>query len=205
MVSKKGQEFSVTTLIVIVLAIIVLVVLALGFGAGWSNLWSKITGFFTPVNVDATKQACQYACTSQSAYAYCCQIREVRFEKGQPIIPMTCYSGKSQLQVESCDIGCVNVCDTIVCKEPSFVGVKVNANPVAGTSCLAANVDSTKTLDSNLAPIAKDKVCCVSGERRCKEELNGDWKAGTTCPGNEVDKTSQASDVAQHLQQKCCV
>lgn len=78
--NKKGAEMTIGTLVVIVLAILVLVVLALGFGAGWSSLWSKITGFFSPVNVDSVKQACVFACTSQAKYDYCNRIRKVTLQ-----------------------------------------------------------------------------------------------------------------------------
>lgn len=77
--NKKGAEFTINTLVIIVLAIIVLVVLALGFGTGWANMWSKISGYFSPVNIDAVKQACQYACTTQSSYAYCNQSRDLSY------------------------------------------------------------------------------------------------------------------------------
>ena len=77
--NKKGAEMTVGTLVVIVLAIIVLVVVALGFGTGWTNLWSKITGYFSPVNVDSIKQACVYACSTQAQYDYCNTIRTVNY------------------------------------------------------------------------------------------------------------------------------
>jgi len=79
--SKHSAEMTISTLVVIVLAILVLVVLALGFGAGWSNLWSKITGFFSPVNVDSVKQACVFACTTEAKYDYCNRKRDVILQK----------------------------------------------------------------------------------------------------------------------------
>jgi len=89
---KKGAELTIGTLVVIVLAIIVLVVLALGFGTGWTNLWSKISGMFSPVNVDSVKQACVYACTTQAKYDWCNRVREIKYEKDQPKIKVTCES-----------------------------------------------------------------------------------------------------------------
>ena len=78
--NKKGAEMTIGTLVVIVLAIIVLVVIALGFGTGWSNLWSKITGYFGGgSNVDSIKQACSYACTTQATYDYCSLSRDVTY------------------------------------------------------------------------------------------------------------------------------
>jgi len=94
--NKRGAELTIGTLVVIVLAIIVLVVLALGFGTGWSNLWSKISGMFSPVNVDAVKQACVYACTTQAKYDYCNRTREVTYlntaSNKKDKVKLSCYS-----------------------------------------------------------------------------------------------------------------
>ena len=102
---KKAQEFSITTLVVIVLAIIVLVVLALGFGVGWSNLWSKITGYLSPVNVDSTKQACQYACTTQASYDYCSRTRDVVVIGTDGKKDETTYKGMTCKQLETKNLG----------------------------------------------------------------------------------------------------
>ncbi|MCX6748320.1 MAG: hypothetical protein NT076_01825 [Candidatus Pacearchaeota archaeon] len=102
--SKRGAEYTTSTIIVIVLALLVLVVLAMGFGAGWSNLWSKITGFFTPVNVDSVKQACQYACTTQSVNAFCCQSRDVRFDKTKEPVAMKCTD--PSIKPSDCSLDC---------------------------------------------------------------------------------------------------
>jgi hypothetical protein len=117
--SKHSAELTIGTLVVIVLAIIVLVILALGFGAGWSNLWSKITGYFSPVNVDTVKQACVYACTTNSKFDYCCRVRNVRFEKRGKAIAMTCSDNR--IKSGDCDLDC-NVeedCSEILCEGES--------------------------------------------------------------------------------------
>ena len=77
MKGKIGTEFTIGTLIVIVLAIIVLVVLVLGFGTGWSNLWSKITGYSGTENVDTIKQSCTMACTSVFQDDWCSKTRGI--------------------------------------------------------------------------------------------------------------------------------
>ncbi len=125
--NKKGAELTIGTLVVIVLAIIVLVVLALGFGTGWTNLWSKITGYFSPVNVDAVKQACVYACTTNAKYDWCYRVREIKYEQGQPKIKITCDSwsndklalGKSE-NLPSQLLHMLEKCDNIEC--PSAEG-----------------------------------------------------------------------------------
>ena len=108
--NKKAQGLSVSMLVIIVLAIVVLVVLALGFGAGWSNLWSKVTGFFSPVNVDSVKQACQFACVSQAQHDYCCRDRSVRFSKDGKKETLKC-SEDGRIRPADCDLSC-QPCDT---------------------------------------------------------------------------------------------
>ena len=89
--NKKGAEMTIGTLVVIVLAIIVLVVIALGFGTGWSNLWSKITGYFGGgSNVDSIKQACNYACTTQATYDYCILSRDIKLADKTTLTGKTC-------------------------------------------------------------------------------------------------------------------
>ena len=111
--NKRGAEMAIGTLVIIVLAIIVLVVLALGFGTGWSNLWNRMTGYFSPVNVDSVKQACAYACTSSASYDYCCLKRDVTIQGADGKKDSTKYKGKdkaltcegyvSELGFEPCD------------------------------------------------------------------------------------------------------
>ena len=99
--SRKGAELTIGTLVVIVLAIIVLVVLALGFGTGWTNLWSKISGMFSPVNVDSVKQACVFACTSQAKYDLCTRTRDVIVLTTDGKKDTTTYAGKTCEQLKA--------------------------------------------------------------------------------------------------------
>ncbi|MEK6858695.1 MAG: hypothetical protein AABX53_02145 [Nanoarchaeota archaeon] len=81
--SKRGQEMSISTLVLIVLAIIVLVLVVIGFTGGWSNLWDRISNLGGgKENVQLVVQACGIACSSDSQYDYCSRLREVNFGKG---------------------------------------------------------------------------------------------------------------------------
>lgn len=81
--SKRGQEMSISTLVLIVLAIIVLVLVVIGFTGGWSNLWDRISNLGgSKENVQLVVQACGIACSSDSQYDYCSRLREVNFGKG---------------------------------------------------------------------------------------------------------------------------
>ncbi len=81
--SKRSQEMSIGTIVVIILALIVLVLVIMGFTVGWGNLWDKITnlGGGGQSNVDTIVQACNLACTTSSQYEYC-KARDVNFGKG---------------------------------------------------------------------------------------------------------------------------
>lgn len=65
--SKKGQEMSTTTIILIILGVIVLVVLVLGFRIGWS----KVLPFLPSNNVQNIVTACSTACATESEYDFC--------------------------------------------------------------------------------------------------------------------------------------
>lgn len=79
-VNKKGQEMSVSTLVLIVIGIIILVVVILGFSMGWQNLWNKINIFGGASNVQTVIQSCQLAAASDSTYSYCSEFKKVTID-----------------------------------------------------------------------------------------------------------------------------
>lgn len=89
--SKRGQNLTLGTVILIVLGIAVLVFLIYGFSTGWSNLWSRVTAFTNPdSNVDTVKQACELACSTNGVSAYCSQKRVVNLAEGYSNSTLTC-------------------------------------------------------------------------------------------------------------------
>lgn len=81
---KKGQQMTLSTIIVIVLGIAVLVFLIFGFSTGWGNLWDKITQYGGGgANVDTVIKACAYACSSNSVDAFCRVSRTVNYGDGK--------------------------------------------------------------------------------------------------------------------------
>ena len=77
--NKRGQELSVTTIVLIAIGIIVLVLVVLGITIGWENLLKKI-GFFQGSDLVAMITACKIAAASNDASAYC-QIKSVKIDK----------------------------------------------------------------------------------------------------------------------------
>lgn len=75
---KKGQEMSISTLVIIVIAIIVLVLVVLGFTMGWQNLWSKFNIFGgSSGSLADVVSACKIAISTQSTIAYCSEFHKV--------------------------------------------------------------------------------------------------------------------------------
>lgn len=78
--NKKGQEMSISTLVIIILAIVVLVLVVLGFTMGWSNLWGKINILGGGGGVETVIQACKLAVTSDSTFSYCNEFKKVTID-----------------------------------------------------------------------------------------------------------------------------
>ncbi|MEK6898833.1 MAG: hypothetical protein AABW79_01930 [Nanoarchaeota archaeon] len=77
---KRGQELSISTLVLIVLAVIVLVLIVVASTGGFS----RIGDFFANLgggksNVQTVIQGCQVACQTNSNYDWCTKGRDVSF------------------------------------------------------------------------------------------------------------------------------
>ncbi len=203
--SKRSAELAIGTLVIIVLAIIVLVVVALGFGMGWSNLWSKMTGYFGgETNVDSIKQSCTYACTTQASFDYCCKVNDVKFSKDNEK-RLTCAGGANEIGLGAC--GAI-LCSAISCDSVKCVG---GTTALKGACGATNKEEESLTLDSTGKPIAKGNVCCIP-LKTCVE-LGGVWKvkANNICPVDigriGTDITSQVTNVADktgNTDNLCC-
>lgn len=123
MEGKRGQELSITTIILIVIGTGLLTVLVLGFTIGWQSLvpWIDEGG-----SVDTVRSECQIACTAQNIYTYCNEEKDLD------------VNGKSYSH--SCpilsDIGNVtrdfwiDDCATIICPYSVFYPVTSNEESV---------------------------------------------------------------------------
>lgn len=81
MIGKRGQEMSISTLVLIVLAIIVLVLVVIGVSGGFG----RVGDFFGNLgggksNVQTVIQGCQVACQTNSEYDWCSRPRDLTFE-----------------------------------------------------------------------------------------------------------------------------
>ena len=75
--NKKGQEMSITTLLLIIIGIVVLVLVVLGFSMGWSSLWEKINIYRPSSNIDSLVQSCNLALVQPGAF---CEYKSVTLD-----------------------------------------------------------------------------------------------------------------------------
>jgi len=92
--NKRGQELSISTIIMIILGLAVLVVLVIGFTIGWQ----KIIPWISSNNVDTIVNQCQAACSTNNVYGYCSMNRTLKADDLPKIddktvkeITATCY------------------------------------------------------------------------------------------------------------------
>lgn len=176
---KKGAEMTIGTIIFIVLGVLVLVFLIWGFSSGWSNLWSKITSYTGGgANVDTVKSACALACSSQSVYDWCYNMRTVKFSGGET-------------KKGSCE---------------TLGSVGVDACSKVSSQCkddeLPKDCTSLDIKKSDGALLGKGEwVTLKSPDKRGDDTVS---KSGIKCK-DAVDKTSIALDSDKNKGKKCCV
>lgn len=78
--NKRGQDLSLTTIILIIIGVAVLVLLIWGFSQGWSTLWSKIVPYSG--NEDTIRSSCNSACLTNDKGGFCTQTRTVKTNDG---------------------------------------------------------------------------------------------------------------------------
>ncbi len=139
--SKRGQEMSTSTIILIVLGLIVLVILAIGFMMGWENVAPWLA---SKSNVEDVSRQCSLACSKESKYDYCSKLVELKDEKKNEIQGATCnlLSGvptfKTKWGIETCSkidcekFECEEVEGVIPIKENILKGLIINELTITG-------------------------------------------------------------------------
>jgi hypothetical protein len=108
MQNKRGQDISITTIILVVLGIAVLVLLILGFTKGWNNIAPWLSGN----NVDTIKTQCQASCATNSQYEFCTVNKSVNDGK---LAKFDATCNTLALAKETNGYG-IEVCPSITCK-----------------------------------------------------------------------------------------
>ena len=176
MENKRGQNLSLTTIILVAIGIVVLVILIWGFSSGWGNLWSKATSYFGGGNnVDTIIQSCALACTTESEHDFCTLKRSVKIDAGVEA-KGTCYQlSENDPGVENSAQVSVTKCSTLAAK-PTCETVKKLAELEAtqGTDAeqqqevVKACIPTSRLVD-DANTIAK---CKVLDEDDCRAEAD---------------------------------
>lgn len=88
--NKKGLEMVMTTVIMIVLSIGVLTLLIIFLNSQTGFLSDFFKVHSSESNVDAVVSSCNNYATSESAYSYCCEKKNVIVSKDSAVVKMTC-------------------------------------------------------------------------------------------------------------------
>jgi len=114
MESKKAQNLSITTIILIILGIVVLVVLIIGFTQGWNSVKEWFTGGKT---IAPYVTQCSLACTTENTFGWC-------EDPIEGVIEETC--------VHLAQKGKVSECEEIRCRCTQYEGYQTCGQ---GESC----------------------------------------------------------------------
>jgi hypothetical protein len=115
MKDKRGQDISITTIILVVLGIAVLVLLILGFTKGWSNIAPWLSGN----NVDTITTQCQASCATSGKFDFCNAPKNLNAGTDK-LTGVTCYYlakklpsyGIAECSTITCDVLLDTACGT---------------------------------------------------------------------------------------------
>lgn len=133
MVNKKGQEMSVTTLILIVMGVVLLVLLVLGFSMGWTNLWAKINIFQGGTTLDSAVQACKISVSSDASASFC-EFKLVTIDGVKQYVNCQDSSIASKLDK---NLGCSPDADKVFCQSLDQSVAKYQDTKVNSKTCKA--------------------------------------------------------------------
>lgn len=142
---RKGQEMSVTTLILIVLGVVLLVLIVLGFSMGWTNLWAKINIFQGGTTLDFAVQACKISALSDASASFC-EFKLVTIDGVKQYV--NCRDGRVSERLErvlNCDDATMikKQCANLEAQKVDLTKMIVNGQLCPGSSTSTSNVPIT--------------------------------------------------------------
>ena len=102
MFNKRGQELSITTLILIIIGIVVLVLVIAGFTVGFGNLRERLGFIAGGSTVDSFAESCRISVATNAEFSFCLDFKRVRFESGAELL--NCQDSRVNLDTAiTCD------------------------------------------------------------------------------------------------------
>jgi len=130
-VNKKGQEMSITTLLLIIIGIVVLVLVVLGFTMGWQSLWEKINIFRPSTNIDSLVQNCNLALIQPGAF---CEYKSVTLDGKLQYV--NCLDDRISIKLEgSAPSSCADNTPVKYCESLRDSGKTIDKTLVNGKVC----------------------------------------------------------------------
>lgn len=96
---KRGMEFAITTLVIIILGMLILGVLTLAFTGTFKKFWTGVKGYSS--DIDNLNKICQSQCDLDNSQAFCCDNEKI-LEKEK----INCTDSRLKL---NCNINCLEV------------------------------------------------------------------------------------------------
>src|SRR4030042_391435 len=77
--NKKAVQLTLETVLLLVLTVAAVVILLAFFNQSSQHLFGRIKSYFIHSNVDAVVESCNILSSSGSEFAFCCDIKEVKY------------------------------------------------------------------------------------------------------------------------------
>ena len=148
--NKKGQNMSLTTILLMVLGIVVVVLLIWGFSTGWTGFWERINPFGKDTNIDSVRSSCNLACSSGSV-GYCKDPVTLKLSDGRTL-KGSCDNLNSELLVSCSSVTC-NAGNRYEQKCSDFDGE---------WKATCDTTETPKTGTKDMAPDMAKIKCCVA-------------------------------------------
>lgn len=117
---KRGIQLTLETILLLILMVAAVIMLSLFFTQSSNRFFGKIKAYFVQTNVDSVIEGCNVLSSTESSYAFCCEIKEVKYYELD--------EGGKQIKTEG-DFTCGEL------TEKDFTNGKINGLECGGISC----------------------------------------------------------------------
>jgi hypothetical protein len=185
---KKGQEMSISTLVLIVIGIIVLVLLILGFSYGWQNLIDKINIFGGGSDVSTVIQSCGISASAGDKYSYCSDFKLVKI--GSEKVYVNCLSNQVATSLSTkltCDKSGEDYekdfCNTLSASAQGTTKVVSSSGVGAGTfkTCTEVLGTAPATTCDSLGGKLTNGATCLTGKSPITAATDAGGTTGKIC------------------------
>ena len=118
--NKKGMQLTLETILLLILMVAAVIMLSLFFTQSSNKFFGKIKAYFVQTNVDSIIEGCNVLSSTESSYAFCCEIKDVKYYETDEAGKQTNAKGDF-------------TCGELV--EKNFINSKINSLECGEISC----------------------------------------------------------------------